>query len=36
MQVPFDYAQGRLSAPLEYAALRMTVAIIRRIFNSEH
>jgi hypothetical protein len=23
-QVPFDYAQGRLSAPLKYASLRMT------------
>jgi hypothetical protein len=23
-QVPFDYAQGRLSAPLKYASFRMT------------
>jgi hypothetical protein len=23
-QVPFDFAQGRLSAPLKYASLRMT------------
>jgi hypothetical protein len=23
-QVPFDYAQGRLSTPLKYASLRMT------------
>jgi hypothetical protein len=24
MQVPFDFAQGRLSAPLKNASLRMT------------
>jgi hypothetical protein len=24
MQVPFGYAQGRLSTPLKYASLRMT------------
>jgi hypothetical protein len=24
MQVPFDFAQGRLSTPLKYAPLRMT------------
>jgi hypothetical protein len=26
MQVPFDFAQGRLSAPLKNASLRMTAA----------
>jgi hypothetical protein len=28
MQVPFDYAQGRLSTPLKYASLRMKEVLI--------
>jgi hypothetical protein len=27
MQVPFDFAQGRLSAPLKNASLRMTASL---------
>jgi hypothetical protein len=33
MQVPFDFAQGRLSTPLKYASLRMT-ARMRYLANS--
>jgi hypothetical protein len=25
---PFDFAQGRLSAPLKYASLRMTALVV--------
>jgi hypothetical protein len=30
MQVPFDLAQGRLSTPLKYASLRMTIHLFER------
>jgi hypothetical protein len=33
MQVPFGYAQGRLSAPLKYASLRMTAHFFNRDFG---
>jgi hypothetical protein len=27
MQIPFGFAQGRLSTPLKYASLRMTASL---------
>ncbi len=33
MQVPFDFAQGRLSTPLKNASLRMTASVDDRFFG---
>jgi hypothetical protein len=36
MQVPFDFAQGRLSTPLKYAPLRMTSHILIGTLETVH
>jgi hypothetical protein len=36
MQVPFDFAQGRLSTPLRYASLRMTGHSVIRTLEKGH